>query len=460
MAGKILIVDDVATNRIVLKVKLSEACYGSVQAASGAEALAIARRDSPDLVLLDLDLPDMPGAAVVRAIRSDPALRQTPVIVYSAGAEGRIAALEAGADACLRKPIDDQCLLARIRRLLRERDALTELHRSAQALGEVGMADAAADFAGAAVVSVVAPRRDQAMRWRGALGRAGRYRVEALTREEALADPGTGGADLFVIDAGTAPAAALHLMSDLRSRAATRDAALCLVASGLTPAMEAIALDLGADDAMDEQLDPAEFGLRIAAALRRKRHADRLRREVGQGLRLAAVDPLTGLRNRRAALPALRAIAERARAAAQDCAVLVIDIDRFKTVNDRFGHSAGDAVLAEVASRLAAAAPGADLLARIGGEEFLAVFTGLDAAQAAALAERLRRAVDCRPVALPGALAGTPGQALTVTVSIGLAHAARACAGDGALFDRADQALLAAKRGGRNRVTSARAALA
>ena len=75
MAGRILIVDDVATNRIVLKVKLASAFYDTIQASTGAEALRIAREVKPDLVLLDVELPDMSGIEVCEKLKADPILR-------------------------------------------------------------------------------------------------------------------------------------------------------------------------------------------------------------------------------------------------------------------------------------------------------------------------------------------------------------------------------------------------
>ena len=129
MSGKILIVDDVATNRIVYKVKLGAACYAPILAADGRGCLAMARQEKPDLILLDLVLPDMPGTEVLRRLRADPATASVPVVVFSAedDAAVRLEALGAGADDFLLKSVDDQTLLARLRNLLREREAIAEL---------------------------------------------------------------------------------------------------------------------------------------------------------------------------------------------------------------------------------------------------------------------------------------------------------------------------------------------
>ena len=98
---------------------------------------------------------------------------------------------------------------------------------------------------------------------------------------------------------------------------------------------------------------------------------DQLRASVEDRLRLAMTDPLTGLHNRRYAMAHLSRIAERAAVAGRTFALMILDLDRFKAINDTHGHAAGDAVLAEVAARLSAQLRPIDLVARIGGEEFL-----------------------------------------------------------------------------------------
>ena len=84
MSGKILIVDDLATNRIILKVKLNAACHETIQAANGTEALALARSEQPKLILLDMMLPDISGIEVCRLLRADPRPQHTPVVILTA----------------------------------------------------------------------------------------------------------------------------------------------------------------------------------------------------------------------------------------------------------------------------------------------------------------------------------------------------------------------------------------
>ena len=121
MNGRILIVDDIASNRILYRARLAAAFYEPLLATSGAECLAMAAALQPDLILLDLHLPDLPGHEVLRRLRADPATRDILVIVLTAVTDSavRLAAFAAGADDVISKPAGDAMLLARVRNLLR-----------------------------------------------------------------------------------------------------------------------------------------------------------------------------------------------------------------------------------------------------------------------------------------------------------------------------------------------------
>lgn len=459
MTGKILIVDDVATNRIVLKVRLASAYYETLQAARGSEALLIARQARPDLVLLDIELPDMSGIEVCAALKSDPVTRDIPVVMITAFQDSgrRIAALRAGADEVYWKPLDEHVLLARIRSLLRTRVARDHLGIQDDSYRELGFAEPVSDFGSPGLVALIASRAEAAIGWKRALQSHMQDRLVVLDRDGALSDPGDGKApDLFLIETShTRPGDGLRLMSELRSRPATRHAAICLMLPEDARDLSATALDLGASDLIPADADAAEIAVRLQAQLRRKRQGDRLRSTVADGLRLAMIDPLTGLHNRRFGLPQLAQIVARANGSGREFAVLVIDLDRFKSVNDTFGHAAGDAALREVAQRLKAGLRPGDLVARIGGEEFLAVLPDVDSGTARAIAERLRRMVADEPVQVPD------GRRVLLTLSIGLAMGGgvhRTSENPDALMARADTALMHAKAEGRNQVTVNRCA--
>ena len=156
----------------------------------------------------------------------------------------------------------------------------------------------------------------------------------------------------------------------------------------------------------------------------------------------AVIDPLTGMLNRSALAVRVAELTQQARLSAQPVALIVVDIDRFKQLNDLHGHPKGDAVLVEVASRIRGELRAYDAAYRLGGDEFLIVLPGAGLAPAADLAEAL-----CRSVSLDQV------QELDVTVSIGVSTSAEGAFDYGEVVERADRALYEAKAGGRNRVS-------
>lgn len=161
--------------------------------------------------------------------------------------------------------------------------------------------------------------------------------------------------------------------------------------------------------------------------------------------RLARRDALTGLLNRRAIDDVLDDEAHRARRLGTPFSVLMIDVDHFKSINDRFGHAAGDRALQHLATLLSGQMRDIDRVARYGGEEFIVLLPATTAAEAAVLAERLRERVASLPMVWED-------QDMPLTVSIGLAQWAGPQDQPGPLVSRADAALYRAKAGGRNRV--------
>ncbi len=212
-------------------------------------------------------------------------------------------------------------------------------------------------------------------------------------------------------------------------------------------------------------LRPVRFGEQIIAQMAISLHrcdgeqdlrvVDVIARELGGPLRMAALveetqraattDPLTGLMNRRAFLSALEVERQRTKRHGYPLWLLMVDVDHFKRVNDRHGHSAGDDVLVSLARLLNAQLRQVDMVGRWGGEEFVVALSGADEAGARTAAERLRQAVAAMKVT------DQLGNQLHVTISIGAS-----CLLDGdtpeRLINRADRLMYQAKAGGRNRV--------
>jgi diguanylate cyclase (GGDEF)-like protein len=157
------------------------------------------------------------------------------------------------------------------------------------------------------------------------------------------------------------------------------------------------------------------------------------------------IDPLTGIANRRAFLEDVNALSQRQRAQARPIAVLLADLDRFKSVNDKFGHATGDTVLQVFAEVASAKLGPSDLIGRLGGEEFAIVLYDSGREKALAVAECIR-------LAFEDAAGHVDGRPVGTTVSIGMALAEAGFIDVPALLGRADEALYCAKERGRNRV--------
>jgi len=184
----------------------------------------------------------------------------------------------------------------------------------------------------------------------------------------------------------------------------------------------------------------------VAAALRRCLHGTaRLARESAELSVLARTDPLTGLHNRRHMEEHLAPVVSAARRHHHSLAVLFVDIDSFKRVNDRWGYEAGDDVLQAVGERIRLALRAEDLVGRWGGEEFLVVLPETDLAGAVIVGERVRAAIACRAVS-----AGE--RDIQVTVSVGCTSGV---VEPPELIRQATRALRRAKLAGKNQVVAA-----
>lgn len=209
-------------------------------------------------------------------------------------------------------------------------------------------------------------------------------------------------------------------------------------------------LEAGADDFLTKPVDMRELRARLAVASRILKLETRLREANARLAYQATHDRLTDLFNR----PTITEYAEselaRARRTGQQLGIVLLDLDHFKGINDRYGHLAGDAALSHVVGRMVAAVRPYDWVGRWGGEEFLIVLPSAGCEQACAVAERVRIHIAAEPLTLPS------GDAVSLTVSGGVA-----CAGPcyetsvDTLFVEADRALYTAKALGRNRICCA-----
>jgi diguanylate cyclase (GGDEF)-like protein len=272
------------------------------------------------------------------------------------------------------------------------------------------------------------------------------YRVvEAVDGEEALSVCREHGPDVILLDVEMPKLDGHGVLAALQRSPELADIPVVFLTARTTTEDVVEGLRLGAHDYLRKPFEAAELLARVSAAVRVKTLQHQLRQRNIELSAISRTDALTGLPNRRELQERLIALASAARRYHQQSAVLMVDVDHFKAVNDTRGHEAGDLVLRAVANRLRAACRTEDSAGRWGGEEFLVIAPMTDLAGGARLGERIRSSVGAAVVPVGD------GADIDVTVSVGVA------AGEGGddVLAEADAALYAAKRAGRNRVVTA-----
>ena len=457
MSARILVVDDVPANVKLLEARLSAEYFDVVTASCGTEALAICERGECDIVLLDVMMPDMDGFEVCRRLKANPVTHFVPVVMVTAldSPADRVRGLEAGADDFLTKPVSDIVLIARVRSLTRLKMMTDELRMRAITSLEIGIQrperDAVADQGKGGRILLVDDRPSSYERLAPVLATEHHVDVEP-NPADALFHAAEGNYDLLIVSLSLDNFDGLRLCSQARSLERTRHMPILAISDADNNARLLRGLEIGVNDYLLRPVDKNELLARARTQIRKRRYTDQLRDNVQNSIEAAITDALTGLYNRRYMESHLATLAEQASARAKPLALMMIDIDYFKSINDGYGHDAGDDVLREFAVRIRKSIRGIDLACRYGGEEFVVVMPETDLGVAGMVAERIRRAIASNPFSV-----NSGNNRLDVTISIGLATLDTKGERIADVLKRADQALYRAKRDGRNRVVSAAA---
>jgi two-component system cell cycle response regulator len=276
---------------------------------------------------------------------------------------------------------------------------------------------------------------------RGVLEPLGCVVTEASTPAEVLDVARRRRPRVLLLDAALERDADSSLVGEIKSDPDLFAIAIVLVGAGGDASDALEAMERGAYDVLPVGTDAFQLAARVRAARRGSDMHELLLTRERELERLAYYDELTGLPNRRSVLRQLEALISRARRHGHSLAVLMIDADHFKALNDRHGHAAGDEALCALADRLGERLRAEDVVGRFGGEEFVIGLPDATAAGAAAVAEDVRAAVAEHPMTIAG-------QALTLTVSVGWAPWHDETLEQ--LLALADGALYEAKAAGRN----------
>ena len=418
----ILIVDDAPANLELLRKLMSEQGYQVYVALSGERALAIAQRAQPDLILLDVVMPDMDGFETCQQLKQNPLTQRIPVIFMSARSDTDdvVAGFDIGAVDYIAKPLRMAEVCARVRAQLQIRSNSETQEEQAERLRTIvnHMAEGLLIIEADGRIQYTNPACDHYLGYR-------ENELAGLSIAELLSPMVTQEyLDYFAMHAANPDTAHNH---------GTREVAIRHRAG------HALSMDLTLTPMYLRQ--PLYIGL-LHDITHHKQSEDALQRA-------AYLDPLTKIANRRHFDSFLEKEWQRSVRNGGVLSLVVLDVDHFKLYNDSLGHPAGDTCLQQVAQAIDAHAcrPG-DLAARYGGEEFVMLFSETEADSAMLLAETIRATIEALHLPHPRSTTSA-----WITVSIGVATIRpHQLDNRETLFVAADRALYVAKEAGRNQV--------
>ena len=451
MGARVLVVDDIPANVKLLEARLSAEYFHVLTAHSGLEALEVCANDRVDVVLLDVMMPGIDGFEVCRRLKQSAQTRHIPVVMVTAldQPSDKIQGLESGADDFLTKPVNEIALITRVKNLARLKTLNDEMMMRAATDRQLGLTEngeldraLSGDFGRVLVVEDHARTAQSVVR---PLAQFHETVVEA-SMEKAFEHLTVEHFDLVLVSLSLKSGDGLNLCSKLRRTDTTRHLPIIVLIDQGSDARLLHGLDAGVNDYLTRPVESHELLARVKTQIKRKRHTDYLRNQLQRSAELAIADGLTGLYNRRYLDGHLSTLIDDASAGNRELSVMMVDIDAFKNVNDRYGHRIGDSVLVEFAKRLRRNVRGVNLTCRLSGESFLVVLPDVPMERASQIAERLRAQIAAEP------FLGPSSERIRLTSSVGIAKLNGVQDSGDALVKRAHSALENANRCGRNRV--------
>ena len=398
---RILIVDDEVLNIKLLDAQLSSKGYMTLSAKNGKDALEIVRNNKPDLILLDIMMPEMDGYEVTSFLKSDLSTSDIPIILVTAltGEDDKKKGLEAGADEFINKPINYPELEARIVSLLKLKEYREQL--SSRKQSEELMIQKTADRrvlkenqADFPTVLIVDDNRSTIEFIRLFLLDIQCNIKIAETGEKAMDIVNNNKIDVMLLDVMLPGMDGYEVCRKIKGNEYSFPVQIVMFTSLTDTASKLKGIEAGTDDFLLKPVDRDELKARIMSLFKKKAYLDQLLLKADNALQAAVTDKLTGVYNHGYFKHYLNMEFARADKNEHKLTLLMIDVDDFKKFNDRYGHPKGDQALKKIAEILRDNIREIDFIARYGGEEFALVLPYVNRHAAVVIAERLRHKVE------------------------------------------------------------------
>lgn len=393
MSAKILIVDDVIFNIKLLENKLKLAYYDVFSASTGKEAIQKVHEISPDLILMDVMMPDIDGIEATKRIKAIPEFSHIPIVMVTAlsSQSDKVSTLIAGADDFITKPVNDKALITRVRSLLRAKFAADELKIRADVTSQLGLPHIQIDenISGSKVMLVddnqlEIKKIEKHLNFHG-------ITVEVVSDPEEALKKITQQNDysIIIVSIELLGYDGLRLCSHIKSNPLSRGIPIVILADDNSDEKIERGLEIGVQDYVISPVDPSELIARISKQILRKRHHDTVNQNYLDHISMSVLDPLTKLHNRRYLDAYLNNLIKQSHDEDQDLTIIMIDLDNFKYINDTDGHASGDEILRQAAERITSNIRGSDLCVRYGGDEFIIALPNTNIAEGTVIAERI-----------------------------------------------------------------------
>lgn len=449
---KILIVDDDPKALRLFEALLPAEKYDVVKAQCGAEALEQTSQEQPDLVLLDIIMPDIDGLEVARRLKHDEKTKNIPIILVTSldDWETKEIGIESGAEEFLVKPVQALELQARVNSMIRLkqfRDQLSIRSQSAQVLGIPAEEPVESPEKNdqAPCVLLVEDNDVDAKNFQEIL-KSQPFRLETVrTGLEVLSRVQQGGVDLILLDILLPDLDGFEICRRLKNQEESKDTQVVIVTCLGDVESKIKGIELGAEDFLVKPIVPRELIARVKILLEKKGYLDKLRSHYETALDSAKIDWLTGLHNHGYFKQFLRLELKRSVRQNYPVSLILIDVDNFKSYNDTLGHAAGDLILREMGRVITNTIREVDLVARYGGEEFAVVLPYAAKDRAQSIADRIQKAILSHDF-----LHKRTQKTNHLTVSMGVSTFPEDVLSPEELIERADQMLYKAKHNGKN----------